>query len=106
MAENKKIDDSALEQVTGGELDPFRDTAEIVRECTTNPEPEFPNQESRFDFAKRNGCRVFEIKGIDWGRYATADSSIPLLLPGDHVYVEPMRDGMYGCEIQEKIEEL
>ena len=104
---NTKLDDSTLEQISGGELDPFRIAYEIVGEILTDPETVYdPEDETIFQRAKRYGCRVYEIKvtsdGI--GKYAIAYPSFSeVLLPGDRVYLEHERDGMYGNTIVEKI---
>ena len=107
-AKNMKLDDKALENVSGGDLDPFRDIVEIVGEVLSDPEAAFHRDyETSFQAAKRQGCRVYEIKLNYDGNspYAITYPGFPFnLLPGDKVYLEHERDGMYGNTIVEKVE--
>ena len=99
MAENKnmKLDDAAMAKATGGELDPFYETAVITGIVMVNPLPEDEGMSTVWEDCQSSGYSVYEISGP--GQFAVSSETYDT---GDEVYVDHIR-GFYGWKIKGRV---
>lgn len=99
MAENIKLNDEAMANAAGGELDPYQDIASITGIVMVNPLPDHPDSYI-WDECQQHGYSVYEIDGHFM---AIAKPGLEPFNPGDRVYYKRIR-GFYGYEITGRAE--
>ena len=102
-AKNRELDDAKLADATGGDMDPFYDTATVIGIVMVNPMPDNPYYTEIWEGIQEEGYTLYEIEGE--GQYAVAKTEIEALTPGEAVYVRHIR-GYYGWQIMGKVNDL